>query len=304
MAVDSRNGTLRETKDPALSLAALSDRGQVAAWVLLLFGLTLLGALPLLAHGLSLSKVTSSTPHLALVMTGMLVISCAPTLAALLVAGFYPGAGGIRSITRQVKIWRVPFIWYLIALIMPIVLLLLGEAFSAVWRGAVPSHWMILPGLSGPGGLYFVIFGSLLAEEPGWRGFAQPRLQMRYGALTASILIGLLWSTWHLWYVITPGGFANLTGTDAAATYLRLTATAVVYAWMYNNTNGSLLVAMLAHLGHNLAASLIPTPPGGGRQHLIVALSYLMVAVVVILLTDSRTLRRPYSALSSGTTPT
>jgi hypothetical protein len=31
-------------------------------------------------------------------------------------------------------------------------------------------------------------------------------LQTRYGALAASILIGLLWSTWHLWYVITPGG--------------------------------------------------------------------------------------------------
>ena len=95
------NGTLKETKDPALSLAALSDRGQVAAWALLLFALTLVGALPLLAQGLNLSKVSSSTPHLALVMTGMLVISCAPTLAALLVVGFYPGAGGIRSITRE-----------------------------------------------------------------------------------------------------------------------------------------------------------------------------------------------------------
>ena len=304
MVADSRNGTLRETKDPALSLAALSDRGQVAAWVVLLFGLTLLGALPLLAQDLNLSKVSSSTPHLALVMTGMLVISCAPTLAALLVAGIYPGAGGIRSITRQVKIWRVPFIWYVIALIMPIVLLLLAEAFSSVWRGAAPSHWVTLPVFSGPGGLYFVMFGSLIAEEPGWRGFAQPRLQMRYGALTASIFIGLIWSTWHLWYVITPGGFANVTGTDAVATYLRLTATAVVYAWMYNNTNGSLLVAMLAHLGHNLAASLIQTPADGGRQHLMVASSYLVIAMGVILWTDSRTLRRPNSALSSGTTPT
>lgn len=299
MVADSRNGSLRKTKDPALALAALSARGQVAAWTVLLFALTVLGALPLLAQGLTLRKISSSTPHLGLVMTGMLVISCAPTLAALLVAGLYPGAGGIRSITRQVKIWRVPFIWYLIALIMPTVLLLSAEAFSAVRRGSAPSHWIILPAFSGPGSLYFVIFGSLLAEEPGWRGFAQPRLQARYGALTASILIGLLWSTWHLWYVITPGNFANVTGTDAAATYLRLTATAVIYAWMYNNTNGSLLIVMLAHLGHNLAASLIPAPADGGRQHLIVAFSYLVIGMGVILWTDSRTLRRPSVALSS-----
>ena len=113
MVADSRNGPLRETKDPELALSAVSARGQVAAWAVLLFALTLVGALPLLAQGLNLSKASSLTPHLALVMTGMLVISCAPTLAALVVVRFYPGAGGIRSIARQVKIWRVPFIWYL-----------------------------------------------------------------------------------------------------------------------------------------------------------------------------------------------
>jgi membrane protease YdiL (CAAX protease family) len=182
---------------------------------------------------------------------------------------------------------------------MPFVLLLSAEAFSAVRRGTAPAHWMVMPVFSGPGGLYFVIFGSLFAEEPGWRGFAQPRLQTRIGALAASIFIGLLWSTWHLWYVITPGGFANVTGTDALATYIRLTSTAIVYAWMYNSTNGSLLTAMLAHLGHNLAASFIPTPADGGRQHLIIALSYLAVAIVVILATEARTLRRPNGALTS-----
>ena len=88
-------------------------------------------------------------------------------------------------------------------------------------------------------------------------------------------------------------GFANLTGTDAIATYLRLTSTSIVYAWMYNNTNGSLLIAMLAHLGHNLAASLMPTPPDGGRQHLIVAFLYFVSAMIVIVWTESRTLRRP-----------
>ena len=201
------------------ALRALTNRGQIVAWVLLLFALTLAGALPLLAQGLNLGKVSSSTPHLAIVMTGMLIISCAPTLAALLVTGLYPGAGGIRSIARQVRICRVHFIWYVIALVMPFVLLLAAETFSAALRRTAPLHWMTLPVFSGPGGLYFVIFGSLFAEEPGWRGFAQPRLQTHYGALTASLLIGLLWSTWHLWYVITPG--ANVTGTDALATYVR-----------------------------------------------------------------------------------
>jgi len=266
--------------------------GQLIAWVLLLFALTVSGGLPLIAEGLNLSKISQSK-HLPLVLTGMLVTACAPTLAALLVAGLYPGAGGIRSVTRQVRTWRVNAIWYAIALIGPVILLLAAEAISAFRRGTPPLHWIVLPSFSGPGGLYFIIFGSLFAEEPGWRGFAQPRLQVRHGALKASILIGLLWSTWHLWYVILPGGFSNVTATDAAATYIRLTSTAVIYAWMYNSTNGSLFIAMVAHLGHNLAASLVPTPSDRGQQHLVVAFAYFAVAIAIVLVTDPRTLRRP-----------
>ena len=286
-------------KNSAINRAIPWNGGQFLAWILLLFSLTVLGALPLMLQGVSLRSVGPSTSHLPLVMTGMLVTACAPALAALLVAAFYPGAGGVRSVSRQVRTWRVGLVWYAIALIGPIILLSAAGAFGAVWRGAPPSHWMILPSFSGPGGLYFVIFGSLFAEEPGWRGFAQPRLQTRYGALTASVVIGLLWSTWHLWFVILPGGLSNVTGTDAVATYIRLVSTAVVYAWMYNSTNGSLFIAMLAHLGHNLAAGLIPTPANGGRQHLIIALTYFLVAIVVVLSTQSQTLCRLKSRLDS-----
>jgi uncharacterized protein len=264
----------------------------IVGWVLLLFALTVLGAMPLLVQGINLNGISPSTRYLPLIMTGMLVTSCSPTLSALAFAGVYTGAGGTRSVTHQVVRWRVPLVWYAIALIGPIILLLAAKAFSALWHGVAPRHWMILPSFSGLGGLPFIIFGSLLAEEPGWRGFAQPRMQKRYGALAASILIGLLWSTWHLWYVILPGGFSNVTGTDAVATYIRLTSTSIVYAWMYNSTDGSLLIAMLSHLGHNLAASFVLTPPDGGGQHLIVSFAYLLVAVVVLLMTEPRTLRR------------
>jgi membrane protease YdiL (CAAX protease family) len=285
-------------KDSPINPAIPWNSGQFVAWIMLLFSLTVLGALPLMLQGLNLNKVSTSTPYLPLVMTGMLATACAPTLAALLVAAFYPGAGGVRSVSRQVRTWRIGLVWYAIALIGPVILLFAAEAFSAVRRGAPPSHWMIWPAFSGPGGLYFVIFGSLLAEEPGWRGFAQPRLQTRYGALAASVVVGLLWSTWHLWYVILPGGLSNATGTDAVATYVRLISTSVVYAWMYNSTNGSLFIAMLAHLGHNLAASFIPIPADGGHQHLMVALAYLVVAIVVVLMTQQRTLLRPNPRLA------
>ena len=268
-----------------------SNLGQIIAWAVFLFALTVIGALPMLLQGLNLNRINQSTPHLPLILIGMLVTSCAPTLAAIFVAGLYAGARGLRCIFRQASAWHVGSIWYAIALIGPVLLLLAAKAMNAARLGILPAQWMVLPSFSGPGGLPFVIFGSLLAEEPGWRGFAQPRLQVRYGALAASVFIGLFWSTWHLWYVILPGGLSNVTGTDAVATYIRLTSTAVIYAWMYNSTNSSLFIAMVAHLGHNLAASLIPTPADQGQQHLITALLYCVAAMIVVFTTDARTLR-------------
>lgn len=265
--------------------------GQIIAWVVLLCTLTVIGALPLLLQGLNLAGVSQSTPHLPLVLMGMLVTSCSPTLAALFVVLIYPGAGGLRSVFQQLGRWRVPAIWYVIAVIGPVLLLLTAKAVNAAQLGTVPTQWMVLPSFSGPRGLAFIIFGSLVAEEPGWRGFAQPRLQVRYGALATSVFIGLLWSTWHLWYVVLPGGLSNVGGIDAVATYIRLTSTAVIYAWMYNNTNGNLFIAMIAHFGHNLAASLIPTAADGGQQHLIIALLYFIGAMIVVFATDARTLR-------------
>jgi membrane protease YdiL (CAAX protease family) len=264
----------------------------VIAWAVLLFALTVLGGLPLFLGGLNLSRISPSTPHLPLILAGMLVSACAPTLAALFVAGLYPGAGGVRSILHQARTWRVGIAWYALALIGPIGLFLVADVVHVALGGSPFAHWLgfrLLAGF-GPGSLFWVVFGSLFAEELGWRGFAQPRLQVRFGALRASILIGALWATWHLWPVITPGGLSLETPEDAAATYIRMISTSIVYSWMYNSTKASLFLVMVAHFGHNLAASVVPPPSDGLHVHLTIALLYLVVAVGIILMTNSRTL--------------
>jgi len=265
----------------------------IVAWAALLFALTVLGGLPLFLGGLNLSKISSSTPHLPLILTGMLVSSFAPTLAALFVAGLYPEAEGIHSLLRQVRIWRAGIAWYALAIIGPIVLFLIADVIHVTAGGAPPERWLApLQSGFGPGSIGWVVFGSLFAEEPGWRGFAQPRLQRRFGALRASILIGLLWATWHLWPVVLPGGRALQTPEDAAATYIRMISTAIVYAWMYNSTNGSLFLVMVAHFGHNLAASVVKAPPDSSHFHLTIALLYLVTGVCIVLTSDPWTLTR------------
>ena len=266
----------------------------VVAWAIVLVLLTLIGGLPLFFGGLNISKITSTTPHLPLIMVGMLVSSCSPTLAAILVAGIYPGAGGVRSVLRQVRTWRISLGWYGVAILGPLVLFLFADALHVAFGGSPPAHWLVFPSLSGfgPGSLFWVVFGSLFAEEIGWRGFAQPRLQSHYGALTASVLIGIFWATWHLWPVITPGGRSLETPEDVTATYIRMIATAIVYAWMYNSTNGSLFLAMVAHFGHNFAATVVWAATDNSHFHITIALLYLAAVVAIVLATDPRTLTR------------
>jgi membrane protease YdiL (CAAX protease family) len=229
-------------------------------------------------------------------MTGLTLLGFTPTLAARLVGG---------PVMRQIKNWRVGVGWYALALIGPIGLFLLVDLIHIVRGGTLPKPWLSFPSPSdfGPSGLVWFIARLILGsvgEEPAWRGFAQPRLQERYGALTASILVGLIWSTWHSWLVITP--HSPMTLTDVlVVTYLRLTATAVIYAWMYNSTKQSLLLLMVAHSGHNIAGTLIPTAPDGG---VITSLLYVAVAIVVVFMTDPRTLTRKKAADATETVST
>ena len=299
---------MRESKTREESLR---NSGSIVAWVVMIFLLTLLGALPFIIGGLRFNGFSPSTRLSRLAFAGMGLTGFAPGLAALLIAGFFPGAGGVRSLLRQIRTWRVGVMWYGVALIGPIILKLLANVIHIALGGPPPEHWLALPSLtaSGNNNLFFMILampiGALFEEEIGWRGFAQPRLQHLYGALTASILVGILWSTWHLWYVITPGGFSNVAPIDALATYIRMISTAVIYAWMYNSTKGSLFLAAIAHAGHNFAVTLIQSPwresdlNVSAVNHLLLALSYFAAAVVVVFMTNPQTLSREKAGKAS-----
>src|SRR5260370_8606111 len=136
------------------------------------------------------------------------------------------------------------------SLLGPALLFLLDEAVYLFLGCSPPRHWIVLPPVSGffPGSLFFSVMGVLagtIGEEFGWRGFAQPRLQKRYGALKASMLIGLVWGTFHLW--ILPICHC-MSLTDVIVTqYLRLIATPAHYPCTYNSTKGSLFLVMVAH---------------------------------------------------------
>ncbi len=46
--------------------------------------------------------------------------------------------------------------------------------------------------------LFVVFFIAAAGEELGWTALAQEKLQQQYGPLKAALIIGVLWSAWHV----------------------------------------------------------------------------------------------------------
>ncbi len=121
-----------------------------------------------------------------------------PTIAAVLLLLAMKGRYGPGELVARVVRWRVPALWYLVAIFGGGVILatafglartIAGEPFADLIR--------IIPRAALPG---LLLFGGInvLWEEIGWRGFALPRLQDRHGARVASLIVGLLWGLWRL----------------------------------------------------------------------------------------------------------
>ena len=260
------------------------------AWVALIFALLALCILPLFVLHVDLNNLKTGTAPPVLVIVGVLLSAYTPSLAAIIVTAASTGRRGVRRLLAQMLYWRVHPKWYVLVMAGPIGLFLLADALHSVSGGAAPHDWLLLPGA---GSVSFVVGGLIagaLGEEFGWRGFGQSRLQMRHGALVAALVIGIVWSTWHLWPAFVPGG--RMTWSEVFATYVRLISTAVIYAWIYNATK-SLLLVMVAHIGHNIAAALVQLPTSGSLDvPLIIAFLYFAAAVVVVLTTRPETLTR------------
>lgn len=178
-----------------------------------------------------------------------------PMVAAALVT--WAGGGSVRAWAAPILDWRVRPRWYLLALGLPL-LLAVGSVAVVLALAGVPLEPSVLAERLPmyPVAFVFVLLVGGGQEEPGWRGFALPRLQRRYSALAASLVIGAVWAVWHapLFAVGLP---RNASGNFLLYAAL-VVGLSVLLTWCYNGTDGSVLLAMLFHAGVNAAGGLLP----------------------------------------------
>ncbi len=221
-------------------------------------------------------------------------------VAAVLMTGILDGWAGIRALLGRFLIWRVGLVWFAVVLLGPALvdLLALGvhvllggpgpdwsQSFARQLFGPSMNLWAALP--------VFLLVGVLTnGEEIGWRGYAQTRLQERHSALLGSVVIGIVSALWHIPKFLTAGSAQDY---PFALFLLDTVAKAILLAWVYNSTRGSLLTVTLLHASLNTSTVFLPILPaatGDVRPVLISIALHCVAAVAVVLVAGPARLSR------------
>jgi membrane protease YdiL (CAAX protease family) len=219
------------------------------------------------------------------------IASFGPFLAALVVLALTEGKAGIVALLRRMIRWRVGLGWWVVALLLPAAMsggaTLLNIALGAEAPTAAElGRWTAIPGsiaivLLVPG------FGGAW-EEPGWRGYALPRLQARWSALASALVLGALITLWHLPLMAT--------GEIHTAEVASIMTAVLVLNWLFNQVQGSVLVLMVCHAANNAFSGRYFFPMLDGadaaRQSWLLALTWGAVAVVLLVVGGPRDLSR------------
>ena len=186
-----------------------------------------------------------------------------PALAAIIMTAVVTGKSGLQDLRRRIWQWRAPWGWYLFILLGIPALILLGILLQP---GGLAGFHDLSPIIlvSYPFAFILTFFGGgPLGEEIGWRGFALPRMQKQLGPLWGTLLLGLLWTGWHLsdFLTMSKGGGQGTGWTTFLTNFpvfmLAVVSLAVIFTWIYNHTRGSIFIAILAHTSVNILEVLL-----------------------------------------------
>jgi membrane protease YdiL (CAAX protease family) len=174
-----------------------------------------------------------------------------PATCALVLTARAGGRGAVRVLLGRLGIWRVGWTWWgVAALLQPALLILCGLAYNGL-GGQPPVTPVAVELVSFIVNAVFLLLATL-GEEIGWRGVALPALQQRHSALVASIILGLLWASWHLPFWLLMDTFTQYGIGYLALNFLLILPSTLYITWFYNHGRASLLLPVAFHVVFNI----------------------------------------------------
>ncbi|MBP1631481.1 MAG: hypothetical protein H6Q15_2374 [Bacteroidetes bacterium] len=180
-----------------------------------------------------------SLPALILFLIGGFV----PSIVGIILTSLYEGRRGLKNllfsaINTKIGISSLSIILVYVVVLgsTQLILYILFEGFFDFYQfiNQLPT---ILP---------LIILGPL-SEEFGWRGFLQKRINLEFSPISGSIIIGLVWSLWHLPLFFMIGTSQYDFNIPFFSFMISVISSAFVYTYVYIKSNGSLFAAILLH---------------------------------------------------------
>jgi len=231
-----------------------------------------------------------------------------PMVAAVVLTAQEGGRAGLQSLLSRVVRWRVAPFWYGVALLGPLVLQLVAMVLHVILGGQPPDILAMIGALPTVLALsVYMLIQVGIGEEIGWRGYALPKLQTGYSALISSLILGVIWTLWHLPVFFNPA--TSYSNTPFWVFLVFLTPFAILYTWIFNSTGGSVLMVMILHAVTNASSGPLwratteySTTVSSTNVYLIQAALLWVGAIVLLLVYGATNLsRKPKQVLVAAT---
>jgi hypothetical protein len=180
-----------------------------------------------------------------------------PSLAGVVLVAYADGFRGVRRLLARAVQVDYPARWLGLSLVLPpaVVLASLGVGYATGATFEFP--WAGQPLVLAIAFVYILLLGGPVQEEFGWRGYLLDPVQARLGALGGGLAVGLVWATWHLPLFFMPTQTIYYE-KPILGFLVGITLFSILMTWVYNNTNASLLPALLLHTAFNWSQGMFP----------------------------------------------
>jgi uncharacterized protein len=210
-------------------------------------------------------------------------------LGGVLMSRVSGGKAGLRDLGRRVFDPRlIPARWWVVILLFSPSINLLAAA-AAGWSG-ISAQPLNLSGathlLAHPGQLlaaaFFIFLIGPLPEEIGWRGYLLDQLQSRWNAVLASLILAGVWASWHIPLFFLPGYYDAFEHGPPSPfdLFFAIVSVVVIYTWIYNNTQRSILAVIVFHFVQNFSGEMMGLSPEAAQiSRILAGLASILVVV-------------------------
>lgn len=210
--------------------------------------------------------------------------SSMPSIMGIVIIGYLNGVQKIKLLLKKITNWRFNVVFYMFSLLTLNAQIFLSCFICSIigfnikvfvnnsFQGFKTDSILGIFALF----LVIVLFGGPLQEELGWRGFLLPRLQKKFHPVFSAVIVGVIWSLWHL-----PMFFISGTGYNDFLVYMAETIIlSIEITWIYNKTNGSLLFPILIHGIDNTYEVVLGT---SGSKPVLAYIVVIVIAVFIVI---------------------